>query len=500
MDTPPTSTSLRSPVADPLWARGEHRGFHWYQAVRACLDICAILAAFYISLRILPFYRPFLVRRPLDRAAFSHQGLLLLPILAVELLLLALAQLYRSRHLPPRALLTRLIRAQFWCLAGLSVFLFSTKSDFASRLLVYSYIVLFLPIAFIFRLLLSKYYEKRRAHAYNIERVCIIGTRVRAQMFIRSLSRTQDRIFHIVGCFDPEPASAPQQIGGVPFLGSTSHVRDFIFHQSVDWIAIAMRPDRVPEFQEILEAAQAIGLHVMIVPNFYLQNVDPETPCQMTEVNGMPLTTIFGVQQSQYYRAAKRVLDLVLSAAALLLLSPLMVVIALLIKISSPDGPVLYDWKVMGINKKPIHSYKFRTMVPFAEQMKASLLDKNEMKGPVFKLKNDPRVTPIGRLLRRFSLDELPQLYSVLKGDLSLVGPRPPSQSESDRFAYWHRRKLSVKPGLTCLWQIRGRNEINDFDDWVRLDLEYIAHASLWMDLQILARTVPAVMRGRGAY
>jgi lipopolysaccharide/colanic/teichoic acid biosynthesis glycosyltransferase len=154
----------------------------------------------------------------------------------------------------------------------------------------------------------------------------------------------------------------------------------------------------------------------------------------------------------------------------------------------------------VGINKKRFTGFKFRTMIVGADRMKELLLDKNEMQKVVFKMKNDPRVTPIGRILRKFSLDELPQLWSVLKGDMSVVGPRPPLVSELDKFESWHRRKLSVKPGLTCLWQISGRSEIQNFDEWVRLDLQYIDEWSLWLDFKILLKTVPVVLMGRGAH
>jgi lipopolysaccharide/colanic/teichoic acid biosynthesis glycosyltransferase len=152
------------------------------------------------------------------------------------------------------------------------------------------------------------------------------------------------------------------------------------------------------------------------------------------------------------------------------------------------------------VNKKPFVSYKFRTMVPDAHQLRPHFLARNEMSGPVFKLRNDPRVTRLGRFLRKYSLDELPQLYSVLKGDMSLVGPRPPFQEEADRYEFWQRRKLCIKPGITCLWQINGRSEIHSFDEWARLDLDYIQNASLWLDCKILLKTIPAVFRGRGAY
>jgi lipopolysaccharide/colanic/teichoic acid biosynthesis glycosyltransferase len=194
----------------------------------------------------------------------------------------------------------------------------------------------------------------------------------------------------------------------------------------------------------------------------------------------------------------KRVIDVAGSALLLVLLSPLLLLIGLAVWITS-GRPILYWWPVVGLGGRPFTGYKFRTMVRDADRIKAQLLAQNEMTGPMFKMKDDPRITPLGRTLRKFSLDELPQLWSVLKGDMSLVGPRPPLQSEWVHFEDWQRRKLSVKPGITCLWQVSGRNEIKDFDAWVRLDLEYIDHWSLGLDILILLKTIPAILLGRGA-
>jgi lipopolysaccharide/colanic/teichoic acid biosynthesis glycosyltransferase len=202
------------------------------------------------------------------------------------------------------------------------------------------------------------------------------------------------------------------------------------------------------------------------------------------------------------WRAAqrlKRFLDLAVASALLVVLAPVYLVTALAVRLSGP-GPILYPWKVLGRNGRPFVGYKFRTMVPEAEALKPKLLERNEMRGPVFKMREDPRVTTIGRWLRKYSVDELPQLWSVLKGDMSLVGPRPCSAEEFARFEPWQRAKLAVTPGITCLWQVEGRNEITDFEEWARLDLRYIRQWTLRLDLGILARTLPAVLRGRGAY
>ena len=195
--------------------------------------------------------------------------------------------------------------------------------------------------------------------------------------------------------------------------------------------------------------------------------------------------------------ACKRVLDLLVSVLSLILLAPLFLVLGAAVKLTAP-GPVFYRWKVVGKNGSPFTGYKFRSMVTNADELKARLEAQNEMTCPMFKITNDPRVTPVGAWMRKYSLDELPQLYSVLKGDMSLVGPRPPLVTEYEKFTAYQKQKLAVKPGITCLWQVSGRNDINDFDQWVSLDLEYIRNWSQRLDLRILLRTVRAVVSGSG--
>jgi exopolysaccharide biosynthesis polyprenyl glycosylphosphotransferase len=215
----------------------------------------------------------------------------------------------------------------------------------------------------------------------------------------------------------------------------------------------------------------------------------------------------FGGEAVFYYRAQaaapwhlllKQVFDYLFAAVLVVALAPLGLLVALAVKLTS-RGPVLYRQPRAGLNGRPFTMFKFRSMRADAEHQQGALADRNEMHGPVFKLANDPRVTPLGRFLRRHSLDELPQLWNVLRGEMSLVGPRPLPVEEVQRFADdAHRRRLSVRPGLTCLWQISGRNDIADFDDWVRLDLAYIDQWSLWLDLKIMIATIPVALLGRG--
>jgi len=203
--------------------------------------------------------------------------------------------------------------------------------------------------------------------------------------------------------------------------------------------------------------------------------------------------------EASWQGVAKQALDLVGAMVLLLLSSPFMLLAALAVKWTS-SGPVFFRQQRSGLNGRPFTMLKFRTMVTDAEQLKAELASFNEMDGPVFKVTNDPRVTPVGRWLRKWSVDELPQLWNVLRGEMSLVGPRPLPVDEIRRINdLAHRRRLSVKPGLTCLWQISGRNEVASFKEWVRLDLEYIDNWSLWLDLKILLKTIPVVLTGAGA-
>jgi len=207
-----------------------------------------------------------------------------------------------------------------------------------------------------------------------------------------------------------------------------------------------------------------------------------------TDLELAPCTQTFA------YRIIKRTIDLLVSTIALVLLMPLFGLIALTIKLSSP-GSLFYPWYVIGRGGKRFTGYKFRTMIVNADELKKELWQYNERNGPTFKMKNDPRVTPVGRILRKFSLDELPQLWSVLKGDMSLVGPRPVGPEEWEHFEDWQRRKLSVTPGMICLWHIRGKPK--EFIEWIKLDLEYIDNWSLWLDIKLLFGAVWYVLSGR---
>ncbi|MFM1768043.1 MAG: hypothetical protein RJA22_572 [Verrucomicrobiota bacterium] len=250
------------------------------------------------------------------------------------------------------------------------------------------------------------------------------------------------------------------------------------------------------DVERAIQACEIEGVEAWLVADFFKTQVSSTS---LDDFYGRPVLVFRSAPEASWQIIFKTALDLALAFVMLALLALPLLAIALAIKIASP-GPVLFRQRRCGLNGSPFTMLKFRTMVTDAEQRQHELAALNEMGGPVFKVTNDPRITPIGRFLRKYSIDEFPQLINVLRGEMSLVGPRPLPVHEVERFDDpAHRRRLSVKPGLTCLWQVSGRSDVRDFKDWVRLDLEYIDNWSFWLDLKILWRTIPVVLTGTGA-
>jgi len=271
---------------------------------------------------------------------------------------------------------------------------------------------------------------------------------------------------------------------------------DLVHEHTVDIVVFSLNESVIPQVKEALLACETEGIEAWISADF-MQTVS--TNVQFDQFAGQPLLVYRTTPSLSYGLHTKRVLDVLGASFLLVVTAPLMMLIAALVRGTSP-GPAIFSQNRSGLHGRPFRMYKFRSMVTNAEQARAELEARNEMSGPVFKVQNDPRVTPLGHWLRRTSLDELPQLWNVIRGEMSLVGPRPLPLYETANFGdVSQRRRMSMRPGLTCLWQVRGRNKITDFNDWVRLDLEYIDRWSLWLDLEILIRTIPVVLFGWGA-
>ena len=276
-----------------------------------------------------------------------------------------------------------------------------------------------------------------------------------------------------------------------------SELQSTLATEPVDEVFISLPMDKYGHVIEaVVQLCQEQGIVVRVQPDLSLRTfVKP----YIGEFNGVPFVTVRSVPRDGWPLFIKRLIDLVGGAALLVGLAPLLALAALLIKIDSP-GPILFRQERIGLNKRRFQLLKFRTMLVGADQQQHGMEQLNEANGPVFKIKDDPRITRLGKFMRRYSIDELPQLFNVLNGDMSLVGPRPLPVRDVERInVQWHKRRFSVKPGITCLWQVNGRSDVS-FDRWVQMDLEYIDHWCLGLDIKILIKTVPVVLRGSGAY
>jgi exopolysaccharide biosynthesis polyprenyl glycosylphosphotransferase len=295
----------------------------------------------------------------------------------------------------------------------------------------------------------------------------------------------------VLGRLGPEE---PSGIGGLPWLGPLEGLGDVLQGQAVDAV-LFFTPYRGPEdATDAVEHCETVG----VPAGFHVDPaLRPHSSPRLTETFGTPFILYDVAPKSGPALVVKHLMDLAAAALIVVLASPLLCLAALLIRVRM-GAPVLFTQPRAGLNGRVFRMYKFRTMVPDAETRKAALEARNEMSGPVFKVTGDERVTPLGRFLRKWSIDELPQLFNVLQGHMSLVGPRPLPVYEQARIRGWHRRRLSMRPGITGLWQVSGRSDV-DFEEWMRLDLAYIDGWSLARDLRILCRTVTAVLARRGA-
>jgi len=385
-------------------------------------------------------------------------------------------------------------------LSFLALAFFALKVSSSSRVFVFTFGLVGIAGLFAYRSVLRSYKRRRRAAGVYAKNVILIGkpsaVRWMFDYFGRNVRSNQ---YQLVGCMTIGPPGELDD-AGLRLLGPVDSLGELLINQPVHEVIAVLSPDEPDWLRKVIECCDYFRVRLRIVPEALLVGSLRDLRVAFrSEPLRLPEIVLAPPHLDTDALFLKRLIDIAVSSALLLLLAPLFLLIALAIKISTPDLRVFFPWRVIGLKGRPFTGYKFTTMVANAEAKRDELLARNEMQGPVFKVKDDPRVTSLGRYLRKYSLNELPQLWSVLKGDMSLVGPRPAFRHELDRYELWHKRKLCVKPGITCLWQVRGRNAISSFDEWVRMDLEYIDHWSLSLDVAILARTVRAVFSGTGS-
>jgi len=406
---------------------------------------------------------------------------------------------YRDKMLSQ--ILWRMVKAVFLGLLILSLALYVFKINM-SRLMIGIFVVLDIVFLSISKGTVYWALRRFREKGFNFKNVLIVGSRDRAKEVIDSVLDRPGAGFRIFGCVDADEKLVGKEVKrGVRIVGTTESLEEILRSNVIDEIVFAMPLEKLPEAANCMLTAEELGRKVRIIPQWHIKTIDyaPRIgSLHFEEFLEMPTLTISTTPVESGAIFLKNVFDYVMASLLLVLLSPVLLLISIAIKVTS-KGPVLFRQERSGLNGRKFILYKFRTMKADAEQMRETLSDLNEADGPVFKIRKDPRVIPVvGTFLRKTGLDEIPQFFNVLKGEMSLVGPRPPIPAEVDVYDVWQRRRLSMKPGLTCLWQsLPNRNNVG-FNDWMSLDLQYIDNWSLKLDFKILMRTILAVLTCAG--
>ncbi len=338
--------------------------------------------------------------------------------------------------------------------------------------------------------------RRLRARGHNVKTLLVVGGGARGQRFAAQLRRRYDLGYKLIGYVDSDPVYCGEEMEGAPWLGSIRDIPQIIANEVVDEVAIALPiKSQYSQIESIVGLLEEQGITTHLLSDLFPQKLARSNP---TDFDGFPIITLDSAPIFSWRTEAKRLIDLSGAIGLLLLSWPAFVIAAIAIKLDSA-GPVFFIQERVGLSKRRFRMIKFRTMSADAEIRMKDIEHLNEKSGPIFKIRNDPRVTRVGKWLRKTSIDELPQLFNVLFGDMSIVGPRPLSVRDATRMEQaWQKRRFSVKPGLTCLWQVSGRSNLS-FEQWMELDLQYIDHWSLGLDASILLRTIPAIVFARGA-
>lgn len=471
-------------------------GMVWLGPAMAALDAVGINLAFYLA-----YVLRYVVEWPTpveDVFFFPYRyyfpvGL----VLSATLLVLFHTQgLYANR--PGENWLDELQRVVSGTATGivvLVVFYFFYRPNVYSRLVFFYAAILIVFALAVNRWLKYLLLDYLRRRGIGVERVLIVGAGEVGRAVIRSIVAHPELGYQIVGFVDDDPEEGQSSLGRIAGLGPISRLPSIIQDRAVDEVIVTLPWMHHRQILTIVDQCQDRNVRARVVPDLFQMSL---SSVDFYDLDGIPLLGVREVGISRFDRALKRVLDMMAGLAGVLVLALIYVPVAVAIKLDSP-GPVFYRQERVGRGGRRFNIVKFRSMQVDADQQLPRLLDRNEADGPLFKMRDDPRMTRVGRVLRKLSLDEWPQFLNVLRGDMSVVGPRPNRPSEVESYKPWHRRRLEVKPGITGLWQVGGRSEI-PFDEMVLLDVYYIENWSVALDLKVMLRTIPLMLFSRGAY
>ncbi len=461
----------------------------------ALLAILAFVSAYEIRSGLLPaLSSPVSLLPSSPLYPFSSYWPLLVSTVGIWLGTGYLLGVYRPRELRERR--QAIFDPTKQALAGtvvLAAGLFFVKGFYVSRLLILFFVMLNWAFQVGARLAYVEWGPRLRERLGEPYPILLVGTGGAALELAALIGSSRAEGLRLVGFIATTPSASAERINGRP-VWRVDDVPRLLREQVIDEVIFAVGREELGRLEDLFLLCEEEGVRTRV----QLQ-VFPHQASQVfvEHLGSVPLLTFSTTPENELHLLLKRALDLLGAAVLLVVFSPLLALLALLVKLTSP-GPIFYRQTRCGLGGRRFTLFKFRSMVADAEQRQAELAAHNEADGPVFKMRNDPRVTPLGRAMRKLSLDELPQFWNILKGDMSFVGPRPPLPQEVEKYERWQRRRLRMRPGLTCLWALEGRSDLS-FSRWMELDMAYIDNWSLWLDLKIFLKTIPRVLLGRGA-
>jgi exopolysaccharide biosynthesis polyprenyl glycosylphosphotransferase len=454
------------------------------------LDVLVSIAVFALSFEIRDFLRP-----DGEISLFTH--FFLLPLLLV--LVVSFLSYFGAYALPKYTSNVKyawsVLRGVALAIGILLTLLFFFNIQYISRAVIFTFAGLEFLALFSIRIAVKNYFFRSVASGRNTLKVLIIGTGERAKDLVKEIEEQADWGVEIVGYLDPDHSRVGQTIKDVEVLGALDDIDECLKRHVIDEVIIAIPRSMLEDAEPIVLACEEEGIRLRFMADIFNVRV---AKISLTVIGQLPLLTLESVAQDSTQLLIKRIFDFTLTLLAMPVVLPILAIAAIAIKLDSP-GPIFFVQQRVGLKKRYFSMFKLRSMYIDAEDKLKEIEHLNEADGPIFKMKNDPRITRVGRFIRKTSIDELPQFFNVLHGEMSLVGPRPMSIRDVDLFDRGiQRRRFSVKPGLTCIWQISGRSNL-PFHKWLELDLKYIENWSLWLDLKILLKTPIAVLKSKGA-
>jgi exopolysaccharide biosynthesis polyprenyl glycosylphosphotransferase len=453
------------------------------------VDVCVLLFAYLFTFLL----NDLLVESPLPLLKYWLALVFAIPYWCLALYANGMYQSMRTRTY--LEILWAIIKAATLTFLLLGTFIFLFRLTFMTRL----FFLLFMGFSFFFiwlektTIFMSSHYVRRQG--LSTRRLLIVGTGKRAIDFVKRTDKHPEWGFEILGAIDDEPGRGVHQVARLSIIGTLEDIPRIFHRDAVDEVVFLVPRSRLNSLQGAIEDCETEGVIVTVAVDLFDTKLARSS---VGELDGQPLLHFKTTHAKEWELLIKRIFDFVASGLGIIVLSPVLIISATLIKTTS-KGPVLFKQSRLGLSGRTFTLFKFRTMRIGADKFLNEVTDLNDMTTPEFRTKKLSMITPVGRFLRKFSLDELPQLFNVFIGHMSIVGPRPTVPDEVEKFKDWQRRRHSMKPGITCLWQVNGRNNLA-FEEWMRLDLEYLDTWSLWLDAKILLKTVPVVLFGIGAY